>query len=127
MRKRAFILILPFTVFLTETVSFVPALQDACTKATSKESSCCMITDEPAKKECSSENTGEKESPANDCTENPDCSTCPVCYTFIFQPRYEWPEQDFVFKKSYALLKASYSSSYTCNVWKPPNGSLIPG
>ncbi len=127
MRKQALILILPFAIFLTETVSFIPALQDAWTVAMVKERSCCMLPAETNEKECSSKEDNNNEDPAKGCAENPDCTTCPVCYTFIFQPRYEWTAQQFVFKKHYALFKADYNSAYTSNVWKPPNGSFIHG
>jgi hypothetical protein len=125
MRKQAIILILPFAIFLTETVSFVPALQEACAATAVKESSCCMIPPETSENECSSNKANDNEEPGSGCTDNPDCTTCPVCYTFIFQPRYELTTQQFVFKRHYALLETDYSSSYTSSVWKPPNGYFI--
>ncbi len=97
-------------------------MQDSCMLVAKKESSCCVMPAETAGSECSSEE-GDTEAPA-DCTENPDCTTCPVCYTFICPATYELPAQHFVLKNNYASLMASYSSSYTCNVWKPPNASL---
>lgn len=125
MRKQAFILIFPFAIFLTETVSFVPALQNACAVAAVKESSCCTMPDKTNEDVCNSNAANNNNDPATGCTNNPDCTTCPVCYTFIFQPRYELTAQQFIFKKHYALLKTNYSSSYTSSVWKPPNGSFI--
>lgn len=125
MKIQAFILILPFTIFLIETVSFIPALQEACTIITSQERPCCMMTDETAKNACSSKDTGGEESSENDCAQNSNCTTCPVCYSFILQRQYEWPVQAFVFDKNYASLKSTYSSLYICNVWKPLNGFFI--
>ena len=101
MRIQALILIFPFTVFLTETASFVPALQDACTIASVEKSPCCMKTESMEEKECRSKTENDKNTSGNDCTDNPDCTTCPVCYTFIFQPQYEWPAKQFLFTKNY--------------------------
>lgn len=125
MRKPALILVLPFAIFLTETVSFVPVLQDGCTITMATASSCCTSPATEQEEDICSQETGNKEIPADDCTQKPDCTTCPVCYTFIFQPLYEWSPQNFVFKNYYAVLTASYSSFYISSVWKPPNGSLI--
>ncbi len=120
MRKQAFILLIPFSVFIAETASFIPAMQNACEMISAKESSCCMIVEKKAESPCADENTG-SETP-DDCTDKPDCSTCPVCYTFIFQQLYEWNARQFTFKKIYGLQYAGHLSSYTANVWKPPNG-----
>jgi len=68
----------------------------------------------------------EKRSPGKDCGDDPDCSTCPVCYTFICQSQYEWAAQVFVLKKNYSSLNTSFHSAYTTNVWKPPNGVTGP-
>ncbi|MEO6540867.1 MAG: hypothetical protein ABIN74_07765 [Ferruginibacter sp.] len=119
MRTRALILLIPFVVFLTETASFIPAMEESCAMVAVEQSSCCM-KEIPADGPC--EDAGNKESPCKPCEDNPDCSTCPVCYIFIFQPQFEWHAKAFVFKKNYNLLTASYISSYTTDVWKPPNG-----
>ncbi len=123
MRTQALILIFPFAVFLIETASFIPAMKDACTIVAAKKTSCCMKT--KAADQCHNKKAADKKDPDNKCTNNPDCTTCPVCYTFIFQPQYEWPAQQFIFTKKYSLLNTSYISSYTSNVWKPPNGFFI--
>jgi hypothetical protein len=52
---------------------------------------------------------------------NPDCSVCPVCSTFIFLAQYEWSAKYFRFKKNYRLINTGYLSSYIPPVWKPPN------
>ena len=120
MRTQAIILIFPFAVFLTETVSFVPAMKDECAIVAAKKSNCCMKTKKPD--QCHNKKATDKKTSDNKCNNNPDCTTCPVCYTFIFQPQYKWAAEQFYFKKNYELLNASYISSYTPNVWKPPNG-----
>lgn len=122
MRIQALILVFPFAVFLTETVSFVPALEDACTMVSAEKSSCCMKVETPDIEECGSKTGDNKNTADNNCTDNPDCKTCPVCYTFIFQPQYEWRATAFCFKKNYSSLATGYISSYTTDVWKPPNG-----
>ncbi|HMI78413.1 MAG TPA: hypothetical protein VK484_06440 [Ferruginibacter sp.] len=118
MRTAALILLFPFTVYMTETASFIPAMAAQCALVATEESSCCMKTND--QDECSMPEDTE-EAPG-DCTDSPDCTTCPVCYSFIFQPRYEWSPVPVLIKKDYSLLDTSYSSSYTSNVWKPPNG-----
>jgi hypothetical protein len=122
MRIQALILVFPFAVFLTETASFVPALQDACTIVSAEESSCCMKIENTEEEECGSKTENDKNTSGNDCTDNTDCTTCPVCYTFIFQPQYEWPAEQFLFTKNYGSLSTSYTSFYIPDVWKPPNG-----
>jgi hypothetical protein len=138
MRTKALILFFPFAVFLAETASFIPAMKDACAISTAKKSTCTKEKNQDActpKKEKSTCtkikqqnkccNRGAGKTPAdNTCNNNADCSTCPVCYTFIFQQQYEWPAQHFVFKKNYGLINSGHISSYTNDVWKPPNGFL---
>jgi hypothetical protein len=121
MRTRALILLIPFVVFLTETASFIPAMKESCAMVAVEKSSCCMKK-MTAKAGCRNKNSGSKESPAKPCADNPDCTTCPVCYIFIFQPQYEWQAKAFAYKKNYSLLTESYISSYTADMWKPPNG-----
>jgi hypothetical protein len=121
MRIQALILLIPFSVFLIETASFLPAMEDACTIVSAEENSCCMMNGGQDEEQCSGKTEENKETGNKDCTDNPDCTSCPVCYTFIFQPQYEWYAQQFLFTKHYRLVTASYSSSYTVNVWKPPN------
>lgn len=125
MRKRAFILILPFTVFILETVSFVPVMQETCAiMAVPEESSCCMAeVSEPVT--CGSSEQ-EEDGPMEGCADNPDCSTCPVCYTFILQPRFELTARQLRVERKYASLKQDYISSYSSSVWKPPNTLFIP-
>jgi hypothetical protein len=119
MRKRAFILILPLTIFILETVSFVPAMQETCAIIASTETvSCCMPATGNHPAACAGE---EEDIPEEPCSENPDCSTCPVCYTFIIQPGFEWKAGHFSIEKKYASLKQDYIFSYSTSVWKPPN------
>lgn len=77
-------------------------MQDACAITLVKENSCCMLPAETNEKECSSKEDNNNEDPAKGCAENPDCTTCPACYTFIFQPRYEWADNS-LFLKSITL------------------------
>ena len=58
------------------------------------------------------------------CSDKVDCTSCPVCYTFIFQPRYEWTGTQGLPEKNHLLMNTGYTSSYTANVWKPPNAVL---
>lgn len=104
-------------------MNFVPDMQDACVIVAQKELSCCELSAETSAREYSSED-GDTEAPM-DCTENPDCNTCPVCYTFICPATYEMAAQHIVVKKNFVYLSSSYRSAYTCRVWKPPNAFHI--
>lgn len=137
MRTKALILFFPFAVFLAETASFIPAMKEACTIKATKKSAC---TKEKKENACSSKNEkqgctkGEQDGCSNkdsnktpadkSCTDNAGCSTCPVCYTFIFQQQYEWAARHFKLKKNYTVINTGHISSYTNDVWKPPNGFL---
>lgn len=140
MRTKALILFFPFAVFLAETASFIPAMKDTCAKVVAEKTTC---TKEKEQKTCTrkkEENACKKikqqdaccnkkpgKTPAdNTCNDNAGCSTCPVCYTFIFQQQYEWPAQQFLFKKNYRLINTGHISAYTSDVWKPPNGFGYP-
>jgi hypothetical protein len=138
MRTKALILFFPFAIFLAETASFTPAMKNACAiiaakkntcKKEKKENTCSQKKEKSActkiKKQdkCCNKNRGK--APAdNPCNDNPDCSTCPVCYTFIAQQQYEWQAQQFFLKKNYGLSNKVYISLYTSDVWKPPNGFM---
>lgn len=137
MRTKALILFFPFAVFLAETASFIPAMKNACAILAAKKSSCkkekkddaCSKSKEKktctkVKQEykCCTKPTPGKLPVNDDCNDKADCSTCPVCYTFIFQQQYEWQAQQFFLKKNYILTNTGYISSYISAVWKPPNG-----
>jgi hypothetical protein len=137
MRTQALILLIPFSVFLTETASYIPAMNDACTIVAAEKSACSTTkkqdhcsgkkeksscTKTKKQDECAGKKGNNKKSPDNKCKDNADCTTCPVCYTFIFQSQYEWQVKEFVSGKNYSLLTPSYIYSYTADVWKPPNG-----
>ena len=138
MRTPALILLFPFAVFLTETAGFNPAVKGACAVVPAekryiaknsppgnchkkKEKNCC--TKMKKQDECNNKKGDGKN--GNRCENKPDCNTCPVCYTFIVQPQYEWSAHRFVSPKNYGLLTTSYISVYTTNVWKPPNGLSV--
>lgn len=143
MKKQAFILFFPLSVFLTETVSFLPCGDDICLpgdsgitecvnpakpascsipkeqeQCSSKEESDCAQTTEPGK--CNKQT--DADNPEKDCTNNPDCSTCPVCYTFTLQPQYELSPTGFDLSRQYHLNDIEVISAYENDVWKPPNG-----
>ncbi len=164
MKKQAFILLFPVSVFLTETASFLPCADDACAITVSEKNTCtnekkqssCAAEQEssscsgskrkvsscPAEKAppsctaktekntcsknsspkpCNSKKACDKKSSGKDCTDDTDCTTCPVCYTFIFQSQYEWTAQQFIINKDYSLLNTDYTSVFSTSVWKPPN------
>ncbi len=133
MRTKALILFFPFAVFLTETISFIPAMKAACTivakekkpdvcSLKNEESTCCAMMKQH--NECNKEKENGEIPEEKDCNDNADCSTCPVCYTFIFQTQYEWTGQEFLCKKDYWLINTDHISNYIPDVWKPPNGTL---
>lgn len=139
MKTQALLLLIPFSVFLTETVSFIPAMQESCAIVAVKKNSCTQTKEQgqchkkpwryscskmTKHKDCSDKKGNNKKPCGKKCTDNPDCSTCPVCYSFIFQPQYQWQAQPFIFKNHYSLPVTGNTSSYTPDVWKPPNGFL---
>ena len=116
MRARALILIFPFAVFLTETVTFPMQINTRC-----KQMSCIKTIGEmncPRKK-------GNCEKPAGKCDNSSACSICPVCSIFVFQPQYSLSVLKDFTKKNYQLLNAGYIFSYTSDIWKPPNNYLL--
>ena len=122
MRTKALILLIPFVVFLAETASYIPAMAESCVIVSAEESSCCIMQEEADEEQCPSKKSESKDEPGKSCEDNPDCSTCPVCYTFIFQPQFEWQPSVFTITNNYSLLTTGNTSSYTTDVWKPPNG-----
>jgi hypothetical protein len=144
MKKQAIILFFPLTVFLTETVSFLPCWDDSCLPGINGTAECvkpekpgsCTVTKEleacSAKEEIECAQAPESgkcnkqtdaDNPEEDCTSNPDCSTCPVCYTFTIQPQYELNSTGFDLSRQYHLRDIEIISSYETDVWKPPNDS----
>ena len=121
MRTRVFILLFPFAVYLTETATYSAVFQDNCAAVTTKTST-CNKTGKQA--QCCSKKACNKKTPAKGCTNNPDCTVCPVCLTFIFQSQYEWSATQFSFKQNYGQFNTNYLFSYIPHVWKPPNGYL---
>lgn len=89
----------------------------------SKQRNTCSKTSMPGK--CSSKKDAGKKSPGKDCTDESDCSTCPVCYLFILQSPFEWNDRPVSIERKYNLLDTRFISSYSNNVWKPPNGSTL--
>lgn len=139
MRTKAFILVFPFAVFLIETASFIPVMQEACSIVSARKNTCnkptkpgqCKSKQEKSlcskvnvPENCDNKKATDNNTSDNECTDNPDCTTCPVCYTFIFQSQFEWTARKFLLHKSYSLLTAGNISSFTPDVWKPPNGFL---
>ena len=136
MRTKALILFFPFAVFLTETGSFFPAMKKACAAMASKIKLCTKNTKQDACTLNKKKNTctktkqqnrccnkkADKTPAGNSCNDNPDCTTCPVCYTFIFQQQYEWHARQFPVKKIYGLTKTGHTSSYNSSFFHPPHG-----
>jgi len=119
MKTLAFILLVPFTVFLTETATFPLEENIACTKK-----SCMQKIQQqecPSKKECPSKRKKEEKSPEK-CKNTSACTICPVCFIFTFQPLYELSLKYSLFQKNYQQINTGYLSSYISPVWKPPNG-----
>jgi hypothetical protein len=109
-------------VFLTETASFTPAMVESCEIKAAEKGSCCMMQEMQEDEQAPVKKCGNKETPAKSCEDDADCTTCPVCYMFIFQPQFEWQPTIFTFTKNYSLLTTGDISSFTIDVWKPPNG-----
>jgi hypothetical protein len=123
MKARALILFFPFAVFLIETVSFPSQVNNICKKVVNPcEKMSCMQMKKPMN--CQDKKS-DNEKPSGRCNNNPDCTFCPVCYTFTFQPQYQWSPKFFSFKKNYRLVNTGYVSSYISLIWKPPDSYLL--
>jgi hypothetical protein len=112
MKARAIILLFPFAIFLAETASFPREVNKTCSKMSCRKMMKSMKC--PGKKP-------DSQRPSGKCNTIPDCSACPVCASFTFQPQYEWFPKYSPFKKNYRLVNTGYISSYVSPVWKPPN------
>ncbi|MFI5185651.1 MAG: hypothetical protein ACHQF0_02940 [Chitinophagales bacterium] len=115
MRVKALILLIPFTVFLTETVSFPMQINTRC-----KTMSCMKMMGNmncPHKK-------GDCEKPAGKCNNSSACSICPVCSIFVLQSQYSLSAYKDFLKKKYQLLNAGHVSYFSSDIWKPPNNYL---
>ena len=129
MRTTASILLLSLIVLVTETASVIPVVKELCKEAApaAPAKRCGMIEETPActaafenagcaqKKKC-----GQQEKERN-CENKESCTSCPVCYVFTFQPRYELPVRSFSLKNKYPLPNILDLASYSASVWKPPN------
>jgi hypothetical protein len=139
MKRPAFILLFPFVLFMAETASFIPAMQEACKITANSKNTCSKKQEENTCNTKKAENTcrktmhedksadkkDAKKAPAGkDCENSKTCTSCPVCYTFIFQQQYEFGPAPVYFTKNYGALQANYSSVYVTSVWKPPNGYM---
>jgi hypothetical protein len=120
MKAKAIILLLPFVLFITETISFLLQANSACKKMTCMKMKTAMKC--PHQKDNCKKNTG-KSDPANsgNCSNNSECSLCPVCSIFVFQPQFELQVKYDLLQCRYPSLHKDYVSSYTSEVWKPPN------
>ena len=118
MKTRALILFFPLAIFLAETASFPLEANSTCKKnfcmKMMKQTKCS------GKTKCSKEKN-DQQKPSGKCNNNSDCTICPVCLTFTFQPLYELPLKNFTFEKNYPRLNTGFVSSYIPPVWKPPN------
>jgi hypothetical protein len=116
MKFDALILLFPFTIFLIETSSFPLEVKTICS-----ETQCMRQAN--MELNCNGEKDQDQKSPGKCNT--PDCSVCPVCFLFIFQPQYEWSINYFSFKTNYNSVNSRYVSSYIASIWKPPNHDSI--
>ena len=116
MRRSALILLFPFTLFFTETVIFPTEINTRCKKISSakmmKDMNC------PRKK-------GKCEKPDGTCNNSSQCSICPVCSIFSFQPLYSLTVQKVIPKKNYRLMNSAIISFLSSDIWKPPKNYLL--
>jgi hypothetical protein len=116
MKTRAFILLFPFAVYLAETVHFPQEANKGCKKMS------CMKMKMPMK--CH-DKKDDSEKPSGKCNNNPDCTFCPVCYTFTFLTQYELTVKYTLIEKNYLQITSGYITSYIPPVWKPPNTCIL--
>jgi len=129
MKARATILLFSFAMFLMETASFPMQMINTC-KKTSPVKTSCMKTS-CTKTKCGMGTTkcsGKKDNPkksSGKCKDDPNCTFCPACTAFTFQPQYELILKYSFLIKNYPLINSSNISAYIPPVWKPPNDCFL--
>ena len=123
MKARATILFFSFAMFLIETASFPIQMVNTCKKTSPVKTSCMKTKCGMEATKCS----GKKDGPKNSgkCKDDPNCTFCPACTAFTFQPQYELILKYFFLTKNYPLISSTNISAYIPPVWKPPNGYSI--
>ena len=141
MKISALILLIPCVIFLTETATFTEVLKKNCGMVSENNGTCGKTTGPTpcsGKKDNSSCSKAKKNNATNSnpkdkakgtadnkCKEGPNCTTCPICYTFLLESQYEVKEQEFPVVQTLEIDNTEYLSSYTNSVWKPPNDSFM--
>lgn len=124
MKAKAIILLLPLALFITETISFPLQANSTCKKMT-----CMKMMAQTKcshqKDNCSKSTGNSRPGNSGNCSNNSECSLCPVCSTFVLQAQYELSLQYELLQCRYPSLHNDYVSSYTSEVWKPPNNYLF--
>ncbi|HMK25370.1 MAG TPA: hypothetical protein VK483_05010 [Chitinophagaceae bacterium] len=72
--------------------------------------------------------SGKKDNPkksSGKCKDDPNCTFCPACTAFTFQPQYELILKYSFLIKNYPLINSSNISAYIPPVWKPPNDCFL--
>lgn len=109
MRAKALILFIPFTLFFAEMLSFPTQVNAGCKKMSCMKM--CQTKCSHKKDDC--------EKP-DKCNNKAACTICPLCSIFTFQSTY-FPFQNSFYKTTYPLLNKDDLSTFTSEVWKPPN------
>jgi len=107
MRVKAFILLVCFSVYFTETIA---AANYNNTKA--EKSSCCKMK----AKQCAPLNCPQK---PKDCSDK--CFNCPLFYSSILPGIISISVTSFLIEKKFNLLPVEKLYSYHIDIWKPPN------
>lgn len=120
MKVRALILFFPFAIFLAEMNVFPSEVNKSCgkTETNSCQKMSCKMARMPMK--CAGKKDNNQKQ--GKCNNNPDCTFCPVCSVFTFQPQYEWSAKYLFLKKNYPRVNTRFISSYISAAWKPPDG-----
>jgi len=126
MKARATILLFSFAMFLTETASFPMKMVNTFTKTSPVKTSCmkksCMKTNSGMRAtKCSGKKDNSKKT-SGKCKDDPNCTFCPACTVFTFQPQYELILKYSFLIKNYPLISSANIAAYIPPVWKPPNG-----
>src|ERR1051326_8425930 len=116
MKFRAAILFFPIVAFFVETASFPSTIKNTCGKTRCSKQAIMGMR-------CHRKDAQDRKLPGKCNT--PDCSVCPVCAMFVFQPQYEWTSTYLVFAIKYRLTNSVCVSCYIPSVWKPPNGLSV--
>jgi hypothetical protein len=113
MKASAFILLICFTAYLTETIRIPISFSANCSKTTG----CSKMIKEPCTKKNNSDKKDQKNNPGN-C--NTICANCPLNSVTLLPHKSVFNQSSF-HKKEFPEFTGFTLQGYIPDAWKPPN------